>query len=247
MMGTWQRSERTALGIMSLFALGLCVLSDACRQTQEEPSGSASSADLAGPAARGRSIRASSSTELAPLAVGQWVRYGIRYTDGRRSQLTYKVVDREQNALWVELVTGVPNAGTVLELLIGPGSRATLDGRRIEAARISMPNGAVRELRGAMLEPSRPGYSKALSPLFSVPFAHAPQETVKTAAGSFAGCHRLERDLVFGELDGTFTVWMHPSVPVTGLLRATAKSGEATIELDGFGTHGAHSSMKRRG
>jgi hypothetical protein len=246
-MGKWRGSKRAAWGATALLALVSIGFARACRQAQQDPSGRASSADIGEHAAQGRTIRASSATDLAPFAVGQWVRYAVRYADGRRGQLTYKVVQRQQNAIWVELVTGTANAGTVLQLLLEAGSRRAPDGSRIEAARISMPNGAVRELRGVMLDPSRAGYLKALSPLFSPPFVGTPQEPVATAAGSFEGCHRLERELVFGELDGAFTVWMHPSVPLTGLVRATAKSGEATIELDGFGMQGARTSMKRRG
>jgi len=245
-MGKWWGSKHTARGVIGLSALAACAFANACRQTQQDSSGRPSSAAVEDPSATGRTIRASGSTELAPFAVGQWVRYAVRYTDGHKSQLTYKVVGREQNALWLELVAGTANAGTVLQLLIGAGSRTALDGSRIEAARISMPNGAVRELRGPMLEPSRPGYLKALSPLFSAPFAGVPQQSVATATGRFEGCHRLERELVFGELNGAFTVWMHASVPLAGLVRATAKSGEATIEIDGFGMQGARTSMERR-
>jgi hypothetical protein len=245
--GLRRGSEHIAWRIVGMVALAVCALTHACRQTREDPSGQGSSTNGPDRGRSGRTIRASTSAEIAPLEVGQWVRYAIRYADGRSDQLTYKVVEREPNGLWVELVSGKPNAGTVLELLIGAGSLAAFDGSRILAARISMPNGAVRELRGVMLEPSRPGYLKALSPLLRAPFASAPKERVATAAGAFEDCSRLDRELVFGELHGGFTVWMHTAVPLTGLVRATAKSGEATVEVDDFGMQGARASLKRRG
>jgi hypothetical protein len=98
-----------------------------------------------------------------------------------------------------------------------------------------------------MLGPSRAGYVKTLSPLFWGSFAGTPREKLSAPAGTFEGCSKLEHTITFAELDGASTLWLHPSVPLTGLVRATLSSGEATIELVDFAAQGARTSMKRRG
>ena len=114
------------------------------------------------------------------------------------------------------------------------------------AARVKMPNGRTKELRGRQLEVSRAGYLRVLGPLFVPALQGKPQERQAVPAGSFDGCYRHQRPLAFGQLDGEATVWVHPSVPITGLVKAVDKTQVTTAELVDYGLSGARTSMSRR-
>lgn len=186
------------------------------------------------------------STRLLDLQDGQWIRYRVSRSDGRSEIVTYKVVGREQDAHWLEVVTGVADAGTVLGLLIRPAMRSAPTDTALLAARIRMPNGLTKELRGKELEISRSGYLKVMSPLFVPGIEGATQQPQAVPAGTFEGCLRQQRRLTLGGLDGDATVWIHPAVPLTGLVKAVDKTQTMKAELLDYGTKGAVTSMPRR-
>jgi hypothetical protein len=197
-------------------------------------------------AAAAQHIARPRTAHLARLDVGQWTRHRVSSSGGRSDTLTFKVVDRQQQAYWIEIVTGAANAGTVLGLLVQPGLRSKLDDMTLLAARVKMPNGATKELRGRQLQISRSGYLKVLEPLVVPDLQGRPQQSQTVPSGSFEGCYRYQRPLSFGALDDEATVWVHPSVPITGLVKAVDKTHITKVELLDFGLSGAKTSMPRR-
>jgi hypothetical protein len=185
------------------------------------------------------------TAELGPLTVGQWTRYSVD-DRGRTTLITHKVIAEESAAFWVEFVTGTADAGTVLALLVHAPDRSNAARAEIRAAKIRMPNGLLRVLSGAELKPSEAAYRNMLGDLFSPPLAGLPQSEVSTPAGTFRGCYRQKARVAFSGSDAESTVWLHPGVPLSGVVRSQSADAKSKVELVAFGSKGAESELTRR-
>jgi hypothetical protein len=183
--------------------------------------------------------------ELGPLSVGQWTRY--RLDDrGRTSIVTHKVIGEESGAFWVEFVTGAADAGTVLALLVHAPDRVDPARAEIQAAKVRMPNGLLKEIRGAELKLTEDAYKRMVADLFSPSMSGLPQSDTTTPAGTFRGCYRQKAALAFVSSDSESTVWRHPGVPLSGVVRSQSSDAKLTVELLAFGTEGAESELSRQ-
>jgi len=183
--------------------------------------------------------------ELGPLSIGQWTRYRLE-DRGRASLVTHKVIGEESGAFWIEFVTGAADAGTVLALLVHAPDRIDPARAEIQGAKIRMPNGLLKEIRGAELKPMDAAYTKMVGDLFSPSLRELPQSDITTPAGTFRGCYRRKARLAFSGGDSESTVWSHPGVPLSGVVKSQSLDGERTVELMAFGTEGAESELTRK-
>ena len=190
-------------------------------------------------------MEAPQSAELGPLSVGQWTRHRLE-DRGRVSVVTHKVIGEESGAFWVEFVTGAADAGTVLGLLVHAPDRIDPARAEIRAAKIRMPNGLLKEIRGAELKLTEAAYSKMVGDLFSPSFRDMPQSDITTPAGTFRGCYRRSARLAFSGGDSESAVWSHPGVPLSGVVKSQSVDGERKAELIAFGTEGAESELTRK-
>jgi hypothetical protein len=233
-----------------VFAVAVSCLALGCscsRSSSDGPAGPASSAgtSAAQPPAAGGEVARPTSTELPALSVGQWSKYRNTTSDGT-SDVTYKVVAEEDGGYWLEIVRGAANAGTVLQLLISVKNRSDPNSLDVQAARVRMPNGHVRELRGDMLRPTADGYRKALAEIFVPALAGAPQEDVTVSAGTFRGCYKRTQKVERQSKASEQTVWVHTAVPISGIVKSEETDGSAKTELLTWGTSGAKSELNAK-
>ena len=229
---------RTSLLALALFSFG-CGKSEA--EARGEPIETAPSASVAVQAAPTPSPKAEGA-ELLPLAVGQWTRHSVRRADGTSSEMSYKVVGTEGDAFWIEIESGAPGSGTVISLLITLKDRKDPASSDILAARMKLPGQEMREVRGDSLNSTKDAYKKNMAQMFVPGLAGMAQEDVTVPAGTFKGCYRRSEKTDVGDVHSETTLWTHPSVPITGLVRSKAKDGTG-LELIAFGLTGAKSSL----
>lgn len=213
---------------------------------KSKPAGEKRESNVAGsgaqPAPLAAPMAAPHTAELGPLSVGQWTRYELN-DRGRTSLVTHKVVGVQSEAFWLEFVTGAADAGTVLGLLVHAPDRTQASRAEIRAARIRMPNGLTKEIRGAELKPTEAAYKRMVDDLFRTSLRGSPQSDVTTPAGTFRGCYRQNTKLGFSGDNAEMSVWIHPGVPLSGVVKAETTDRAWTVQLLAFGTEGAESEL----
>ena len=210
---------------------------------KKAPAADSATAGSAAPAVTPVTVPPPKSPKVLDLAVGQWTRHAIIESNGNRSSLTYKVVAKEGAAYWLEVVTGAPNAGAVIQILLELKERSKPEDSQILAARVKMPKGFVKDIRGPMLDASKEAYKKALRQVFVPDLAAMQKQTVTVPAGTFEQCYRHTETTSFAGMEVSSTLWQHPAVPITALVKSVSVDGGTTVELVGFGMEGAKSSM----
>lgn len=185
-----------------------------------------------------------SGQALAAFSVGQWTKYRVDLGDGQLTDLSYKIVGEEAGAHWLEIVRGPAGAGTVIQLLVKVPNRNDPNSLEIQAAKIRMPSGHVREIRGKMLEPTAEGYKRSLADIFLPALGEAPQEDVTVAAGTFRGCFKTTQKAETKQGAQSYNVWVHPAVPISGLVRSEPVGARGKTDLVGYGSSGAVSEIK---
>lgn len=235
---------------MKFFACALItsVLLLGCSRSSSEgsvdPKSSAGTSAAQPPPAGGEVARPTSS-ELTALGAGQWSKYRVTLEDGQTMEVTYKIVAEEGGAYWLEIVRGAAEAGTVLQLLISLKDRSDPNGLELRAARVRGPNGHVREIRDQMLEPTSAGYKKVLADIFVPKLSGAPQEDVTVPAGTFRGCYKRSQKVETQHAASEQTVWVHPAVPISGVVRSEEVGKPNKTELLTWGISGAKSELKK--
>jgi hypothetical protein len=225
--------------ISALLALGGCRSSSSSSAGPESSAGTSRATAPAG----GDNVDKPSGTELQPFKVGQWTKYRVTTDKNEVFEITYKIVAEEDGAQWLEIVRGAADAGTVMQLLIAVKNRSDPGSLDLRAAKIRMPNGHVREIRGKMLEPTAEGYKKTLADIFVPNLAGATQEDVTVPAGTFHGCYKRQQKVEGSRASSEQTVWIHPSIPISGLVRSEDNSDHTRTELVVYGQSGAKSEL----
>lgn len=229
------------------YSLGLVLVLAACGKTSGDGAGPAptTGTSLAEPPAQGGEVARSAATELAPFAVGQWSKYRVSMDDGTSTEITYKIVGEEQGAHWLEIVRGAADPGTVMQLLVKLTNRSDPSGLEILAARIRMPNNQIRELRDETLKVSAEGYKRALADIFVPSLAGSPQEDVTVPAATFRGAYKRQQKIETKQASSDQWVWIHPAVPISGVVKSEEVGKPNKTELLTWGTSGAKSEMQR--
>ena len=176
------------------------------------------------------------------LVVGQWTQHKMITEKGQPSLLTYKIVGQEGDAYWVEVANESYYGKTVTKLLLFMGDRSNPSAMEIRAVKMKDKNGRVSELQGPMIQLMRSMYQASVNMLV-VSWQGLPQENVSVTAGAFAACFKAITDASWGVWRSSATSWMHPGVPISGLVRSVGISQPTTMELVGFGESGATSEI----
>ena len=240
--------HRRGLGAGALALTLLCAVGCSCSRSSEGAAGgpkeSAGTSGAQAPAQAG-DVGRPTGTELLAFSVGQWSKYRVDMDDGTNTEVTYKIVAEEQGAYWLEIVRGAANAGTVMQLLISVKDRTDPSSLTLTAAKIRMPNGHVRELRDEMLQPTAAGYRKALSDIFVPGLAGATQEDVTVPAGKFLGAYKRLQKVEMSKASSEQNVWIHPAVPISGVVKSEEVAKPNKTTLIAYGTSGAKSEIKK--
>jgi hypothetical protein len=102
--------------------------------------------------------------------------------------------------------------------------------------------GQVTEVSPQLLSLMKSMYQPALSTLV-VNWQGLPQEDVTVPAGHFTGCFKGRTDANWGPYKSADTIWSHPSVPLSGLVKSQGIDNPHSMELIDFGFSGAASEL----
>ncbi len=181
-------------------------------------------------------VAASESVEPIEPAIGQWVRYGIRWRNGGRSTTRYAIVDREAGGFWVEVEDRRRGQVRHVRMHVRPGEETEL------LALAFKRNGEVQEIPSRLLPSYRPMLEQWFALLFPQTIEGEP-ETVDVPAGVFEEAHQSTASIQFGEQQGDARLWRHTAVPVTGLVKLEDASGQHSMRLLGYSLEGARSTF----
>jgi hypothetical protein len=208
------------------FLIALCLVGCPSNKSEDGAAGASSSPSQA-------------AKTLIPLAVGQWTRHRVTREDGTQSTIRYQVVAKEGAAFWIEVASG-DGSGTVIQLLMQ--KKGAHDAELI-AGRVRAPSGEMKESRGADFEKHKDGFRKAISGTLLPHMEGLPQKDISVPAGKFAGCYEEVRTTQVAEIKATNRTFVHPSVPITGLVLSETVGEKHKMELEAFGLTGAKSAM----
>lgn len=184
----------------------------------------------------------------APVArVGSWVRYRLDWRAGGRSFTEYRLVGREGEVLAVE-VTDHRDEGTQhvrIEVVPNDGPA----GHRLVGLAFKNQRG-VERVAERLLATFEPMLQQWLGMLFPASLAGDERASVEVPAGTFEGSVKAQREMSYQGVTLTADVWLHPAVPLTGMVRFTgrgengqpsARGAGHQLELLAVGTEGAES------
>ena len=183
----------------------------------------------------------------APAAtVGSWVRYRLDWRAGGRSFTEYRLVGREGDTLFIE-VTDHRDEGTQhvrLEVVPNDGPA----GHRLVGLAFKNTRG-IERVPQRLLATFGPMLQQWLGMLFPGAIEGGERETVEVPAGTFEGSAKVPREMSYQGVSLTADVWLHPAVPLTGMVRFMGRGeggqpsarGGHQLELLAFGSRGAES------
>lgn len=190
--------------------------------------------------------------EPMPWAVGQWALYEFTDKKGRVAYEKRMVVAKDECGWWVESVsqddkhrtvskicfTDMPEVETDLEKTTKGAMDLVqvmitqTDGKKASVLDFRTPEGQMmRQMSGALLADAIEQWDWSAS---------QPTEDVTVEGGSFSGAIKSDFDFRVAMVRVSGTSWVHPAVPVNGLVKLVTDKGETT-ELVDFGMEGAES------
>jgi hypothetical protein len=182
------------------------------------------------------------SESFLPMAfhVGQWTQHRVVDAKGNTSLLTYKLVGQEDGGYWLEMVTETPQGREAVKLHVALLGGRDPAGMEIRAIRIKKNNELPVNVDAADLPTVRPRYRGALD-LLTVWFEGNLKDDAHVPAGRFIGCYTNRTSAPWGPWQQPTLLCSHPSVPLSGVVRAQTTSKTGLMELVAFGVTGAES------
>jgi hypothetical protein len=178
-----------------------------------------------------------------PLAVGQWTQHQMIDDAGRPSFLTMKLVGEASGSYWLEILEETYSGRRVTKMLVYFGDRASATSMDIRFIKTRLGTGPVTDTPVADIPGARDTWQGVLA-LLGTSWQGLPQETARVPAGIFTACYRRDSEDKWGPLQTKSTVWAHPAVPLSGLVRSQAVDGPHSLQLVAFGERGAVSEME---
>jgi hypothetical protein len=226
---------------LARFATGLlsgCVLLSACGPSIDGAAKTDIDQRLAVLAPSGQTFPVPAVLVPKTLVVGQWTLYKLVGDKGEPSLVTHKIVGEEGGAFWVETANESYYGKTVTKILLSIGDRTNPSTMQIHVVKMKDKKGKVSELSGPAIQPMQSMWQGSVN-MLAVSWQGLPQEGTLVVAGSFAGCFKARTDASWGPWHALSTTWMHPAVPISGLVRSVGIDRPTTMELIGFGEAGA--------
>jgi len=186
-------------------------------------------------------------TKPIPYSAGQFVVMGMTSpTEKNVSKIS--IVGKEQGGWILETYSLTPTAEGISQMLIVGLEAVAKTGsmKDIDIVWVKMKNNdqPVQKLDGVMLNMVEGFIQSSISDLV-VRTQTTPEDggTVKTLAGIFQGTTKTRGEVSFLGKKYASDSWMHPAVPINGMVKSvTAEEGQ-TIELLDFGLSGAKRSF----
>jgi hypothetical protein len=174
------------------------------------------------------------------FVVGQWTEYRVTDDKGRASLLTYKLVGQENGAYWLETVRQSAEGREATMMLVAMKSGRDPDGMEIRALRVKKGDAPATDVDAGMIPQVR-GQYRAVLDLLAMAVETDEKDDLRVPAGHFIGCYAVKTKVAWGPWQTMSDVCSHPSVPMSGVVRAKPLGQSALLELVDFGTSGATS------
>jgi hypothetical protein len=176
------------------------------------------------------------------FVVGQWTQHRIVDDKGQPSLLTSKLVGQESDGYWIEIKMESYYGREVVKMFVALQSGRDPAGMEIRSARRQTGDTPPVLLEGAALDEARKRYRGNLD-LLAITFEAQEKDDAKVPAGRFIGCYTTQTPGPWGPWAAPAVVCSHPSVPLSGVVRAKPVGLPGAMELVAFGTSGAESEM----
>jgi len=177
-----------------------------------------------------------------PLLGGQWTQHKLTSDKGEHSLITYKIVGEDSGAYWVEVANESYYGKTVTKILLSVGDRMNPNTMEIRAVKMKDKNGKLSEWEGPTIQLGKSMWQGSVN-MLAVSWQGLPQEAMNVVAGNFTACFKARTDASWGGWHTSSTTWMHPAVPISGLVKSVGIDHPSTMELIGFGETGATSEI----
>jgi hypothetical protein len=174
------------------------------------------------------------------LTVGQWTEYRVTDDKGHASLLTYKLVGQESGAFWLETVRQSAEGRVATKMLVAMLSGRDPDGMEIRALQVKKGDGPVTNVDPGMIPQVR-GQYRAVLDLLAMPIDTDEKDDLRVPAGHFIGCYTVKTKMAWGPWQTVSDVCSHPSVPLSGVVRARPIGQSSLLELVGFGSNDSES------
>ena len=179
----------------------------------------------------GQSFPAAAALVPKPLVIGQWTQHLMMNEKGEHG-----------GAFWFEVANENYYGKTVSKILVFPGDRMNPGTMEIRAVKLKDKSGKVSEVDGPSLQLMRSLWQGSIN-MLAVSWQGLPQESMPVIAGTFNGCFKARTDASWGVWRSLSTTWMHPMVPISGLVKSAGVDRPTSMELVGFGETGATSEI----
>jgi hypothetical protein len=186
----------------------------------------------------GKVVSPPKGSDRLPLAVGQWSKHRVSGTHG--GEMIYALTGKQGGALWMDFRrTGGPQ-NISFRALIDFGDLRSPDKVDIKRAEMTM-GGRKQVLSGAMLNMVKKQLQKWLSSM-KLPKLEGAQEDVTVPAGTFRQSFKAEEKVAAFGMTTEHTIWRHPAVPLTTMVKMQTKDGQL-FELVDYGMSGARAQI----
>jgi hypothetical protein len=178
-----------------------------------------------------------------PLATGQWAQYRVRLKDGEQLLRTTKILEKEGNAFWYEVVEDTYRGRTVERILASFGNDRQHPHVELLALKRKDSKGRIEQVPRRQLALPTVTYDtyRAQLTTFIAPWPPRPQSPTVVPAGRFEGCSHETSTIKLRRHERVIESWWHPAVPLSGFVRLQDSSGAVDNELVAYGTSGARS------
>lgn len=174
------------------------------------------------------------------LVVGQWTEHRLTDDKGRASLLTNKLVGQENGAFWLETVRQSAQGREATKMLVAMLSGRDPDGMEIRALLLKKGDAPPTQVDPGMIPQVR-GQYRAVLDLLAMSVESEEKDDLRVPAGHFIGCYTVKTKVAWGPWQTMSDVCSHPSVPLSGVVRAKPIGQSSLLELVGFGSSGATS------
>ncbi len=174
------------------------------------------------------------------FAVGQYVVQGT--TDGDEHTIHRTALVGKEGDTWIMEVTSITSsAETVMQMAVNGMEKVqqtmNSDDLDIKWVKIRDKDGDVQTIDGMTLSLAKGAYSKALTGIAMKFDPELGMAMVRVPAGTFNGCTKAmsKVETFFGDYESES--YLHPKVPLNGVVRSISKDNGAVTELLEFGTN----------
>ncbi|HEY0840883.1 MAG TPA: hypothetical protein VGD74_11905 [Vulgatibacter sp.] len=189
-----------------------------------------------------RQVGAPTSQDLLPWKKGQWATY--RMVSGKEKQPTFvriEILDQSAEGTWIQTETQSYYDRAVARVLYAQMPKDVdevmdvvkkmvieVDGQEPQEIDFTQNNPIVNLMKSSMKQHASWGYGSS-----KVDFQGA--KSVKVPAGTFEGCGSYKATVTVLGTSSTSTAFVHPEVPLGGVVRSVSDDGDHLSELVDFG------------